>query len=115
MSTEHAPPPQMPRRYESLHRALSAPSPPVIVLSFVDIHRLGSNLPHRARVDETWWSNGPAGDPQRLAWLTAGRRVQQVDVERSRVWFAASNTLAEADRSVGDAESPPPTNDDYNL
>lgn len=80
-----------------------------MVLSFVDIHRLGSNLPYRARVDETWWSNGPRGDPQRLAWLAAGRRVHQVDVERSRVWFAVSNTPpADADQPVDDAESPPP-------
>ncbi len=78
----------VPRRYAALHRALSAPIPPVIELSFIEIHRLGSNLPHRARVDEDWWSNHGDGDPQRMTWLAAGRRVQAVDVERSRVWFA---------------------------
>ncbi len=78
----------VPRRYEALHRALCVPAPPVIELSFIEIHRLGSNLPHRARMDEDWWSNHPDGDPQRMTWLAAGRRVQRVDVERSRVWFA---------------------------
>lgn len=78
----------VPRRYEALHRALCAPTPPVIDLSFIEIHRLGSNLPHRARTDEDWWSNHRDGDPQRMTWLLAGRRVQAVDVERSRVWFA---------------------------
>lgn len=107
MSTQPAPPPpgtEVPHRYEALHRALSEPSPPVIVLSFVDIHRLGSNLPHRARVDEGWWSNSPAGEPQRSAWLAAGRRVHQVDVERSRVWFATVESL-------DDEEARPPSND----
>ena len=78
----------VPRRYEGLHRFLCAPHPPVIELSFIEIHRLGSNLPHRARTEEDWWSNHPDGDPQRMTWLAAGRRVQAVDVERSRVWFA---------------------------
>lgn len=91
--SQHVPPStdgsgDVPRRYEGLHRFLCAPTPPVIELSFIEIHRLGSNLPYRARTEEDWWSNHPDGDPQRMTWLAAGRRVQAVDVRRSRVWFA---------------------------
>lgn len=89
----------MPARYGALHWALCAPTPIVIELSFAAIHRLGSNLPHRARTDDKWWSNDEDGHPQRMTWLAAGRRVQAIDVQRSRVWFAL----------VGEAGSGAPT------
>lgn len=100
----------VPSRYDALHRVLCAPAPSVIELSFVEIHRLGSNLSHRARTDEDWWSNGPEGDPQRVTWLAAGRQVRKIDVERSRVWFA---TIGEGHTvvSLDDAQARSDPND----
>lgn len=48
---------------------------------------LGQPLPIGARSHKAWWGNSRSGHSQSRAWLLAGWRVVNVDLEAERVAF----------------------------
>ncbi len=75
-------------KYQPLNEYLSTKSGSHIALSFRDIERiLGTKLPLSARKHRPWWSNNPTNSVMTKAWLRAGYRTEQVDMERGRLVF----------------------------
>jgi hypothetical protein len=57
-------------------------------MSFEQIERiLGFKLPKSAYEHEAWWSNNATGHSHARAWLAAGWRTQDVDIEGRKVTF----------------------------
>jgi hypothetical protein len=75
-------------KYEPLGRHLrDAPRP--ATLTFDEISRLVGGLPRSAHRYPAWWANDHGGRHiQANAWLEAGRRVDDVDLERQIVRFS---------------------------
>jgi hypothetical protein len=48
---------------------------------------IGQPLPVGARSNRAWWANGRSGHSQARAWLLAGWRVADVDLQGERVTF----------------------------
>jgi hypothetical protein len=90
-------------KYEPLEQYLSASVQDVTVLEFVEIERiLGACLPASARKYPAWWSNSGEGHVNAQAWLRAGFKAEQLDLDRARVAFRRVG-----DRSINDAGSAP--------
>jgi hypothetical protein len=75
-------------KYEPLPQFLSAGTASTRRMSFEQIERvLGFNLPKSAYEHEAWWSNNATGHSHARAWLAAGWRTQDVDLEGRKVTF----------------------------
>jgi hypothetical protein len=77
-------------RYDPLRRYLAGRSEPVVHLSFADIERIiGGQLPASARRHRPWWANERSGSHVHAsAWMGAGRRTANVDLNGGTVDFA---------------------------
>ena len=62
---------------------------------------MGETLPDSARVKRGWWSNRSKGALQASAWMEAGYRVEDVDVDRQQVVFRKPTTKPKVQR-LGD-------------
>jgi len=58
-------------------------------------------LPESARSKRAWWSNRSKGALQASAWMEAGYRVEDVDLDRQQVTFRKSTINYQVQR-VGD-------------
>ena len=58
-------------------------------------------LPESARSKRAWWSNRTKGALQASAWMEAGYRVEDVDLDRQQVTFRKSTINYQVQR-VGD-------------
>ena len=58
-------------------------------------------LPESARSKRAWWSNRSKGALQASAWMEAGYRVEDVDIDRQQVTFRKSTINYQVQR-VGD-------------
>ena len=58
-------------------------------------------LPESARNKRAWWSNRTKGALQASAWMEAGYRVEDVDLDRQQVTFRKSTINYQVQR-VGD-------------
>lgn len=76
-------------RYDPLRLYLREHSEPVVRLTFSEIERiLGVTLPKSARRYRPWWANEAAGTHVHArAWLEAGRRTANVDLNAGTVEF----------------------------
>ena len=76
-------------RYEPLRLYLASRQEPVVRLSFADIERvIGARLPDSARRYRPWWANERAGSHvHATAWMGAGRRTANVDLNAGTVDF----------------------------
>ncbi len=76
-------------RYDPLRRHLAERTEPVVRLTFAAIERiLGVDLPKSARQYRPWWANEEAGTHVHArAWLDAGRRTANVDLNAGTVEF----------------------------
>jgi hypothetical protein len=69
-------------------------------VSFAEIERmLGFRLPKSARQHRAWWSNNPENNVMTQAWLAAGWRTEDVDLENGKLVFRKSKTPAVRDRA----------------
>lgn len=60
-------------------------------LTFSQIEEiLGQKLPAKSKVHRPWWSNNPSNNVMTKAWLAAGYRTAQVDVEGEKLSFIAA-------------------------
>jgi hypothetical protein len=57
-------------------------------MSFAQIERvIGQKLPPKAQLHRAWWSNSPTNNVMTKAWLEAGFRSEQVDMEERTLVF----------------------------
>lgn len=76
----------MASKYDELRDHLSEHSESTVTLLFTEIDRLIGGLPASARTHRAWWANDPTHS-QSAAWLDAGRRTTDVDLNAGRVRF----------------------------
>ena len=62
---------------------------------------MNDTLPDSARSKRAWWSNRSKGALQASAWMEAGYRVEDVDLDGQRVTFRKPTTKPKVQR-VGD-------------
>ncbi len=75
-------------KYEPLQQFLSSGAFSTRRMSFEQVERiLGFKLPKSAYEHEAWWSNNATGHSHARAWLAAGWRTQDVDIEGRKVTF----------------------------
>jgi hypothetical protein len=75
-------------KYEPLSTYLARQSSAELLLTFVDIERvIGAPLPPVARKHRAWWSNNPSNSVITRAWLDAGYRTAQVDMDLGKLVF----------------------------
>jgi hypothetical protein len=59
-----------------------------VALTFAQIERLiQAKLPPKAQRYRAWWSNNPTNNLITKAWLDAGYRSEQVDIEQRKLVF----------------------------
>lgn len=74
-------------KYDPLRRYLEYASG-VVELRFSEVEQiLGAALPGSARRHAAWWSNSGGTHVQSDAWLSAGYRTQDVDIEQQTLKF----------------------------
>jgi hypothetical protein len=76
-------------KYRPLRDHLKAHPANAVTMTFREIERvLGTQLPSSARRYTQWWANDRTGNhSQAHAWLSAGRKVVQLNVVEGRVTF----------------------------
>lgn len=75
-------------KYEPLQQFLSEQKRSELRVSFSDVERiLGFSLPKSAFEYPAWWSNDAKGHSHSRAWLKAGWKTGQVDLEGKKVTF----------------------------
>ena len=83
-------------KYEPLPQFLSSGTGSTRRMSFDQIERiLGFKLPKSAYEHEAWWSNNATGHSHSRAWLAAGWRTQDVDIEGRKVTFRREARMPE--------------------
>ncbi|MFP4413957.1 helix-turn-helix domain-containing protein [Coleofasciculus sp.] len=75
-------------KYQPLLEFLRDSNQDEVTLSFAEIEALINNiLPDSARTKRAWWSNRSKGALQASAWMEAGYRAEDIDLEQERVTF----------------------------
>ena len=75
-------------KYETLTAYLSKRGQKSIPMTFEEIERiLGTKLPPSAFKHLTWWSNNPTNNPRTYAWLNAGYKTMNIDIEGRKLVF----------------------------
>lgn len=89
-------------KYQPLLEFLRDSNQSEVVLTFAEIEALMNNpLPDSAKSKRAWWSNRSKGALQASAWMEAGYRVEDMDLDGQRVTFRKPTTGYEVQR-VGD-------------
>jgi hypothetical protein len=90
-------------KYEPLKRYLSSLAAPEWRASFGDVERiLGFPLPPSSRRHRALWSNNPQNHVMTRAWLEAGWRTEQVDLDEGKVVF---RKVADREKAPSEEES----------
>jgi len=94
-------------KYDPLHRYLSAQAGSRVPMTFQQVESIiGGRLPASARRHRPWWANDATGHAHAKAWLGAGYRTEQVDMEGEKLVFVPATDTREADAmQKGMAES----------
>jgi hypothetical protein len=75
-------------KYEPLTQFLRLQTAAEVRMSFGQIERvIGERLPPSAHEHRAWWSNNPSNSVMTKAWLAAGFRSEQVDMEGQKLVF----------------------------
>jgi len=94
-------------KYDPLTRHLSSLTAPEWKASFRDVERvLGFPLPPSSRRHRAIWSNNPQNHAMTRAWLEAGWRTEQVDLESGKVVFRKAGPQPPPAHSSGARPSP---------
>jgi len=89
-------------KYQPLLEFLRGSNQHEVILTFAEIEALMNNpLPDSAKSKRAWWSNRSKGALQASAWMEAGYRVEDVDLDGQRVTFRKPTTGYQVQR-VGD-------------
>jgi hypothetical protein len=77
-------------KYEPLTAFLISAGNSQLRLSFSEIEKvLGFKLP-ASKSYQAWWSNNPSNNVMTKAWLAAGYKTEQVDLDNEKVTFVQS-------------------------
>ena len=78
-------------------------------MSFAKIEQvIGTKLPPSARKHRPWWSNNPSNSVITRAWLNAGYKTAQVDMDGERLVFVKDDKAYAPRTAVnGDTEAVP--------
>lgn len=75
-------------KYDPLKSFLAEKGNSSVPMSFEQIERLiNSSLPPSARKHRAWWSNNPSNSVITYAWLSAGYKSSDVNLEGEKVVF----------------------------
>jgi hypothetical protein len=75
-------------KYEPLSKFLRNQASDEVKVSFEQIERIiGDKLPASANEHRAWWSNNPNNSVMTKAWIEAGFRSEQVDMEGRKLVF----------------------------
>jgi hypothetical protein len=75
-------------KYEPLSEFLRKQSNDEVRISFAQIERIiGAKLPPKAQLHRAWWSNNPTNNVMTKAWLDAGFKSSDVDLNRRTLVF----------------------------
>ncbi len=75
-------------KYQPLLEFLRGSNQSEVILRFTEIEALmNDTLPDSARSKRAWWSNRNKGALQASAWMEAGYRVEDVDLDGQQVTF----------------------------
>jgi DNA-binding transcriptional regulator YiaG len=89
-------------KYQPLLEFLRDSNQDEVTLTLAEIEALiNDTLPDSARSKRAWWSNRSKGALQASAWMEAGYRVEDVDMDGQRVTFRKPTTKPKVQR-VGD-------------
>jgi DNA-binding transcriptional regulator YiaG len=89
-------------KYQPLLAYLCGSNQGEVTLTFAQIESLMNEvLPESARNKRAWWSNRSKGALQASAWMEAGYRVEDVDLDRQQITFRKSTINYQVQR-VGD-------------
>jgi DNA-binding transcriptional regulator YiaG len=89
-------------KYQPLLEFLRGSNQSEVILTFAEIEALMNDpLPDSAKSKRAWWSNRTKGALQASAWMEAGYRVEDVDLDGQRVTFRKPTTDYQVQR-VGD-------------
>jgi len=96
-------------KYAPLHDFLKNQNRALVRLTFSDIEKLiGTTLPPSARKHRPWWSNNPSNSVITDAWLEAGYRSEQVDMEKGTLVFRrVENVVGPAASATRPSDSVP--------
>jgi hypothetical protein len=82
-------------KYEPLTEFLKKQSAREVRMSFAQVERvIGEKLPASAQHHRAWWSNNPNNSVMTKAWLEAGFRSEQVDMEGRTLTFRRADPEA---------------------
>src|SRR5258708_3970640 len=93
-------------KYEPLTEFLRKQALNEVQMTFGQIERvIDARLPPKAQHHRAWWSNTPSNNVMTKAWLDAGFRSAQVDMERRKLVFCRiaprGSKSSEVDTSKG--------------
>jgi hypothetical protein len=75
-------------KYEPLTKFLRNQAVNEVQMTFAQIERvIDANLPPKAQKHRAWWSNSPSNSVMTKAWLDAGFRSEQVDMQGRKLVF----------------------------
>jgi hypothetical protein len=84
-------------KYEPLTAFLRRQKADEVRLTFAQIeHVIGAKLPPKAQLHRAWWSNSGSNNVMTKAWLVAGFRSEQVDIEGRQLVFRRRASPASA-------------------
>jgi hypothetical protein len=74
-------------KYDALHSFLERQEVERVPMTFAEIEKvIGSKLPQSQTI-RAWWSNNPSNNVMTKAWLAAGYKTEQVDIESRKLVF----------------------------
>jgi len=89
-------------KYQPLLEFLRGSNQREVILTLAEIEALMNNpLPDSAKSKRAWWSNRSKGALQASAWMEAGYRVEDVDLDGQRVTFRKPSTGYQVERVGG--------------
>lgn len=89
-------------KYEPLTEFLKQQAGSEVRMSFAQIERvIGSKLPPVAQRHRAWWSNSPTNNVMTKAWIEAGFRSEQVDIENGWLVFRRDEQTGRSRAAVG--------------
>jgi hypothetical protein len=81
-------------KYEPLTEFLRRQAENEIQMTFAQIERvIAAKLPPKAQKHRAWWSNSPSNSVMTKAWLEAGFRSEQVDMEGRKLVFRRTHSV----------------------
>ena len=79
-------------KYHPLEKHLANRGFSQVPMTFSNIESIiENNLPPSARKHRAWWSNNPSNSVITFAWLNAGYKTAQVDLENENLVFVRSS------------------------